>query len=185
MSPLFRKTDETTIYEGPLVTLASVRFDGPDGQPFERDVVHHPGAVVVVPLDGDGHVILVRQFRAAVEHDLLEIPAGKRDVADEPTEVTAARELAEEVGRQAGRLDLLARFYNSPGFTDELTWLYLARELVEVPSDRQGVEEHHMTVETVPLDGWEGLVQQGRIMDAKTIIGLALAARQLEREGGV
>ena len=81
---------------------------------------------------------MVRQYRAAVDGELLEMPAGKRDVDGEPTEVTAARELAEEVGRRAGRLELLARFYNSPGFTDELTWLYLARDLTAGRLDRQG-----------------------------------------------
>ena len=94
---------------------------------------------------------MVRQFRAAVDAELLELPAGKRDVHGEPTEVTAARELAEEVGRRAGRLELLARFYNSPGFTDELSWLYLAQDLTAVPIDRQGAEEQHMTIEEVAL----------------------------------
>ena len=99
-----------------------------------------------------GTVLMVRQYRAAVDGELLEVPAGKRDVDGEATEVTAARELAEEVGRRAGRFDLLARFYNSPGFSDEFTWLYLAQDLSPVPLDRQGAEERHMTVEEVPLD---------------------------------
>ena len=118
---------------------------------FERDVVHHPGAVVVVPLTASRTVVMVRQFRAAVDAELLELPAGKRDVRGEPTEITAARELAEEIGRRAGRLDLLARFYNSPGFSDEFSWLYLAQDLSVAPLDRQGAEERHMAIEEVPL----------------------------------
>jgi ADP-ribose pyrophosphatase len=170
----FRKVAERDAFTGTLIRVAVAEFEGPDSARFERDVVHHPGAVVVVPLTEDGHVIMVRQFRAAVEGDLLEVPAGKRDVDGEDTVVTAQRELAEEVGRAAGRIDLLARFYNSPGFTDEFTWLYLARDLTEVPNDRQGAEEQLMTVEEVPLDGVLELIRTGQIVDAKSVIGLLL-----------
>ena len=179
MSPPFRRVGEQLRFEGSLFRVASVEFEGPDGDRFERDIVHHPGAVVVVPVTADDRVIMVRQFRAAIGDDLLEVPAGKRDVAGEPTEVTAARELAEEVGRRAGRLELLARFYNSPGFTDELTHLYLARDLEEVPLDRQGSEEQHMTVEEVPLTAMGELIASGRLTDAKSIIGVCLARERI------
>jgi ADP-ribose pyrophosphatase len=172
--PPFRKLGETEVYRSSLIRVASACFEGPDGSQFERDIVHHPGAVVVVPLTAEETVLMVRQFRAAVGSDLLEVPAGKRDVAGEATEVTAARELAEEVGRQAARLELLARFYNSPGFSDELSWLYLARDLTAVPEDRQGAEEQHMTVEEVPLADVPALIRSGQIVDAKSIIGLSL-----------
>jgi 8-oxo-dGTP pyrophosphatase MutT (NUDIX family) len=178
--PSFRKLAETEVHRGWLVTVTAARFQAPDGTEFERDVVHHPGAVVVVPLTAAGTVLMVRQFRAAVGTELLEIPAGKRDVQGEPTEVTAARELAEEVGRRAGRLDLLARFYNSPGFTDELSWLYLARDLTTVSDSRQGVEERHMTVEEVALADAPALIRAGRIVDAKSIIGLSLTWSRAE-----
>ena len=172
--PPFRKLGETEVYRSSLIRVATARFEGPDGSRFERDIVHHPGAVVVVPLTADETVLMVRQFRAAVDSDLLEVPAGKRDVAGEATEVTAARELAEEVGRQADRLELLARFYNSPGFSDELSWLYLAQDLTAVPEDRQGAEEQHMTVEEVPLVEVPAMIRSGQIVDAKSIIGLSL-----------
>ena len=172
--PPFRKLGETEVYRSSLIRVATARFEGPDGSRFERDIVHHPGAVVVVPLTAVETVLMVRQFRAAVDSDLLEVPAGKRDVAGEATEVTAARELAEEVGRQADRLELLARFYNSPGFSDELSWLYLARDLTAVPEDRQGAEEQHMTVEEVPLAEVPAMIRSGQIVDAKSIIGLSL-----------
>ena len=175
MSQAFRKVGEQPRFEGSLFRVNTVEFEGPAGVRFERDIVHHPGAVVVVPLTGDRKVVMVRQFRAAIAGDLLEVPAGKRDVDGEATEVTAARELAEEIGRRAGRLDLLARFYNSPGFTDEFTHLYLARDLEEVPLDRQGHEEQQMTVEEIRLDDVPRLIASGDIVDAKTIIGTALA----------
>jgi 8-oxo-dGTP pyrophosphatase MutT (NUDIX family) len=175
----FRRLSEEIIHRGTVVTMAHGVFEGPDGERFGRDIVHHPGAVVVVPLLDDRSVLLVRQYRAAIGRELLEIPAGKRDVAGEATEVTAARELAEEVGRAAGRIDLLARFYNSPGFSDELTWLYLARDLTVVDLDRQGVEEQSMTVEEIRLADVDDLIATGELIDAKTIIGLTLTARHL------
>jgi ADP-ribose pyrophosphatase len=178
----FRKVGEDVIYEGAVITMAQGHFEGPDGQRFDRDLVHHPGAVVVVPMVDDETALLVRQYRAAVEADVLEVPAGKRDVADEPPETTAVRELAEEVGRSAGHMELLARFYNSPGFSDELTWLYLARDLSVVAEDRQGIEELSMTVEEVKLADLDGLMAGGEITDAKTIIGLLLAERRLRSE---
>ena len=137
--------------------------------------MHHPGAVSVVPYEADGTVLLVRQYRAAIDRDLLEIPAGKRDVADEPPELTAHRELAEEVGRRAGRMDLLGTFYNSPGFCDEYSYTYLARDLIEVPVEAHSVEEASMTIETVPFGEALAMVARGEITDAKTIIGLLLA----------
>ena len=173
--PPFRKLGESEVFAGTLIKVANATFEGPSGR-FERDVVHHPGAVVVVPLTDSGKVVMVRQFRAAIGSDLLEIPAGKRDVAGEPPEETAARELAEEVGLRATSLELLARFYNSPGFTDELSWLYLATGLSEVPHDRQGHEEQVMSVEEVPLWDTQAMVADGRIIDAKSIIGLTLTA---------
>jgi 8-oxo-dGTP pyrophosphatase MutT (NUDIX family) len=179
MSPPFRKLGETARFEGSLIKVATVAYEGPGGDRFERDVVRHPGAVVVVPVTGDGSVIMVRQFRAAIGQELLEVPAGKRDVDGEAPEVTAARELAEEVGRRAGRIELLARFYNTPGFSDEFTWLYLARDLEEVPLDRQGWEEQQMTVEEVPLDRFPELIASGQLVDAKSIIGVSLARERI------
>ena len=176
----FRKLGEREVWRGHLVSAAVGRFADPDGDEFERDLVHHPGAVSVVPVaEGGTHVLLVRQYRAAIDRDLLEIPAGKRDVDGEAPEVTAARELEEEIGMRAGRLEKLAEFYNSPGFCDEHAILYLARDLTSCPTSAQGVEERHMTVERVPLDDVPGLVASGGIVDAKTIIGLCLAREAL------
>ena len=176
----FRKLPaERERFRGSLISVATASFEDPDGEQFERDVVHHPGAVSVVPVVGD-EVILVRQYRAAIDRDLLEIPAGKRDVDGEPPDATAARELAEEIGMQAGRLDLLAEFYNSPGFCDEHSYVFLGRDLVEGATDLQGVEEQHMTIERVKLADVPDLIRQGEIVDAKTIIGLSLARERLQ-----
>lgn len=175
----FRKLTEQVVYSGTLITAARATFSDPTGEEFERDVVHHPGAVVVVPVLDDGRVLLVRQFRAAIADDLLEIPAGKRDVDGEPVETTAHRELAEEVGMTAGRMDLLAELYNSPGFCDEHSFLFLARDLRECPSSAQGIEEQHMTIETISLEDIPAMIADRRLTDAKSIIGLLLAREVL------
>ncbi len=157
-------------------------FVDPDGNEFERDVVHHPGAVVVVPVI-DGDVILVRQYRAAIDAELLELPAGKRDVTDEPVELTAHRELEEEVGMKAGSMVKLAEFYNSPGFCDEHSFLFLATDLTPCATSFQGHEEQHMTIERVPLDRVPDLVASGDLVDGKSIIGLCLARERLVNRG--
>jgi ADP-ribose pyrophosphatase len=175
--PGFTKDGERPVHTGAVISMAVGTFVAPDGTTFERDIVHHPGAVSVVPLTEADEVLFVRQYRAALDAVLLEIPAGKRDVAGEPPEVTAARELTEEVGQVAGELTLLAEFHNSPGFSDEHSFVYLARDLTPAPDDRQGVEEQHMAVEPVPLADVPGLVASGELRDAKSIIGCLLALR--------
>jgi 8-oxo-dGTP pyrophosphatase MutT (NUDIX family) len=179
-SERFRRVSEKPVYESSLLRVFIGTFEAPDGTRFDRDVVRHPGAVVVVPVDEPtGEVVLVRQYRAPLDAELLEVPAGKRDVPDEPTAVTAARELAEETGLEPGRLELLGHFYNSPGFSDEESWCYLARDLEAVPEARHGIEEQYMTVERHKLSDVGRLVTSGEITDAKTIVGLFLARAAL------
>lgn len=175
----FAKRGEREVHRGHVITTTVGTFVAPDGSEFERDLVHHPGAVSVVPLRDDGTVILVRQYRAAIDRHLLEIPAGKRDVAGEEPAHTAARELAEEAGVVADHLDLLAEFYNSPGFSDEHSFVFLARGLHPTAMARHGIEEQSMSIEHVPLEMVPALVETGEIVDAKTIIGLLLARERL------
>lgn len=179
MTSPFRKRSERLVHQGFLISLAEGTFEGPDGDTFSRDLVHHPGAVSVVPYEADGTILLVRQYRAAIDGDLLEIPAGKRDVQDEPPELTAHRELAEEVGRRAGRMDLLGTFYNSPGFCDEYSYTYLARDLSEVATEAHSVEEASMTIEAVRFGDALAMITRGEITDAKTIIALLLTRDQV------
>lgn len=174
----FQRVSEDVRYRGWRFTVGLVRFRTSAGEEFERDIVRHPGAVAVVPVHADGTVTLVRQFRAALEVDLVEVPAGIRDVDGEDDAVTAARELVEEAGLAAGRLERLVEFHNSPGFCDESVAIYLATELTEVGDDRQGIEEQAMTVERLPLAEALAWIDDGRITDAKTIIGLQCVARR-------
>lgn len=178
----FRKLREQPQWSGTLVSAGLGIYVDPDGNEFERDVVHHPGAVVVVPVI-DGDVILVRQYRSAVDRELLEVPAGKRDVLDEPVELTAHRELEEEVGMRAGSMVKLAEFYNSPGFCDEHSFLFLATDLTPCATSFQGHEEQHMTIERVPLDAVPDLISSGELVDAKSIIGLCLVRDRLVDRG--
>jgi len=177
----FRREGEREIYRGHFIRVASGTFSAPDGTTFDRDLVHHPGAVSIVPLLDDGQVVLVRQYRAALDSYLLEIPAGIRDVHGEEPEVTAARELAEEVGLVASSIELLCRFHNSAGFCDELVHVFLGTGLTECGTDLQGLEEQHMTVEHLALDDVPGKIASGELTDAKTIIGLTLARERLAR----
>lgn len=181
VAPRFRVRDKTTAWAGRLFAVHVARVETPEGALLEREILHHPGAVAAVPLHDDATVTLVRQYRAALDADLWEIPAGLRDVDGEPAEVTAERELAEEAGLAAGELRHLITFYNSPGATDEAVEIYLATELSSVPVNRQSIEEQHMTVERIPLNEAILMLEDGRISDAKTVIGLLLTRREIQR----
>lgn len=175
----FAFLEQRLVHHGAVIDLYEGRFRAPDGTEFERDIVRHPGAVSVVPVLEDGSVVLVRQYRAPLDAMMLEIPAGKRDVADEPIELTARRELVEEVGYDAGSLELLAMFHNSVGFCDEQSFVFLATDLVSAEMDRQGIEEASMEVVVVPLQHTVAMIAAGEISDAKTVIGLTLARDRL------
>ncbi|MGE3622163.1 MAG: NUDIX hydrolase [Acidimicrobiia bacterium] len=170
----FEVVGEDVIDRGWNTSWTKVRVRGPDGEVHVRDVVRHPGAVAVVPLHEDGTVTLVRQYRAALDGDCLEVPAGMCDVDGESDEATARRELLEEAGLVATSVERLIVFHASPGMTDERVAVFLATGLSDVDHDRQGPEEQEMTVERHPLAEVEAMVRDGRITDAKTIIGLAL-----------
>jgi 8-oxo-dGTP pyrophosphatase MutT (NUDIX family) len=174
---------EHIAWQGRRVAVAIAEVEGPTGARHEREVVHHPGAVGIAPVHDDGTVTLVRQYRAALDADLWEIPAGLRDVDGEPSELTAGRELAEEVGLRADRLEHLLTFHNSPGFSDESVVIYVASGLHEVPDDRQGAEEEHMVVARVPFDDAMAMVDDGRITDAKSVIALLALARRGRLDG--
>jgi len=181
--PVFTPTGEETVHRGWFIRVQRATFLDPDGVPFERDIVRHPGAAAVVAVTDDDTVVLVRQYRPAVDRWLLEVPAGTCDVDGEPPEHTARRELAEEVGFEAGSLTLLTRTAVTPGFCDEIAHIYLATGLRPVPTDRQGAEERYMEVVEVPLDRFDAMVDEGAVVDASTILGVGLARRRLAAGG--
>jgi len=140
---------------------------------YQREVVHHNGSAVIVPVFDDGTVALVRQYRHPAVRYLLEVPAGTLARGERP-EVGAARELKEELGVVATRLEKLSEFFVSPGFCEEKMWVYLATELTE---GQQSLEDdENLEVVRLPIADALEMITSGEIQDAKTIIGLMLAA---------
>lgn len=177
----FTQEGEDEIFKGYIISVVNGRFRAPDGSAFERDIVRHPGAVAVVPVLDDGSLVLVRQYRAPVDAEVLELPAGIRDVAGEAPVETARRELTEETGYRAAHMEPLVRFQNSVGHSDEEIEIFLATGLTEVGREAQGVEETHMTVERVGLDDALARIDTGELRDAKSVVGVLMAQRRLGR----
>jgi ADP-ribose pyrophosphatase len=164
-------------FEGRLSTVRLDRVRMPDGEVAEREIVEHAGAVAVVPVDGDGRVVLLRHYRHALRERVVEIPAGKLDVEGEQPEAAARRELAEEVGLEAGELRRLVEFANSGGWSTETTTVYLATGLSPI-AERDftpTAEEADVEVLRMPLDEAVAKAERGELSDAKTLIGILLA----------
>ena len=163
------------VYPGKLIHVVrdTVREGG---QTYVREVVKHPGGAAVVPFFEDGSVAFVSQYRHPTRKYVLELPAGKLDPGERPAE-TAARELEEELGVVAGRLEQLSEFYTTPGFCAERLWVFLATELRE--TERRHEDDEIIEVVRMPFARVLQLVATNEIDDAKTIIGLLLAARRL------
>lgn len=182
----FRHLDDRLVHQGHVWHVAVGRFETPDGEVFARDVVRSPGAVAAVPVlfdpEGNPSIVLVRQYRPPLDEWVLEIPAGMRDVPGEPTEVTAARELEEEVGLRAGSMEHLLDFHPSAGMTDSVLYLYLATDLHPVDRQTHGPEEAFSEVVHLPLGTALAMALSGEIRDAKTIVGLLLVDRRLRDE---
>ena len=172
-------SEKKTVYEGSILTVKSGRVVLDNGESLAFDVVEHAGGVAVVPLLGES-VLLVRQPRMAVEHALLEIPAGKREGADDDLEARAQAELEEETGYRAGRLVQVADFYVSPGYCTERIAIFLAFDLSYVGARPEATEE--ITVVELPLDAVWHMLDGGHFYDGKTIIGLRELLAYFDRE---
>ncbi len=169
--PPERRVDSRQIYNGKIVQLHVDEVELPNGNRATREVVEHSDAVVIVPIDSDGNVLLVRQHRYAIGTDLLEAPAGGID-GDEQPEQAAQRELREEIGFASERLDYLGNFWSTPGFCTELMHVFVARDLVvsRLPPD----EDEAITIESYPLDSIRTMIDLGEIQDAKTIAATSM-----------
>ncbi len=168
-----------TIFEGKVVRLYVDQVRLPNGLEVEREVVRHWGAAGMLPLDDDGYVYLVRQYRHATGEDLLEIPAGKLLSGEDPLRC-AERELMEEIGFGAEEWVKLDAFYTSPGFSDEMLHLYLARKLRRGTASPE--EDEFLEIVHMPLGEALGMVASGDIKDSKTIAGIALGYLFLQGE---
>ena len=162
---------------GIFLHLDRVWLEGPGGERHARDVIQHPGGVAVLPVDGDD-VLLVRQYRVAVDRWVLEIPAGKLDQPGEPPDEAARRELTEELGVHAKRLVALGSTLPSPGYTSEEIHLFAAEGILDGERAPHGLEEESAELIRMPLREALQLVDEGQIIDAKTQIALSLWARR-------
>jgi ADP-ribose pyrophosphatase len=165
----FRVKNVENIYSGRVVDLTVETIAFPDGKEMTRELVHHPGAVAIVPILSATEIIMIKQFRYSAEGEIWEIPAGTLEPNESPADC-AHRELVEEIGYRAGKMESLGGFYTSPGFCNEYLHLFRATDLqsaeAHLDKDEQ-IEVHTMTLQQALQK-----IESGEIIDAKTIIGL-------------
>lgn len=173
----FTATAQTVIHQWAMFSLVQRSVLSPSGEHFERSFVHTPGAVAVVAIDEDRNVILVRQYRASLHQEILELPAGMRDIPDEDPMETARREMAEETGFAVEKLTYLGTCLSSPGVTDSSVMVYLATGLTAGTASPHGPEELSMSVVRLPMAEILAMIDDGRLQDSKTVFGILLAVR--------
>lgn len=162
------------LYEGRTINLRVDTVVLPNGRKAQREIVEHPGAVSIVPVMEDLTVILVNQFRAPINRITLEIPAGKLEPGELP-QACAARELEEETGLRAEKLQHKGTFFTTPGFSDEIMYLFIASGLTPVGSHPDFDE--FLDIQKIPLEKLLEMADQGEIIDSKTLVGIYAAAR--------
>jgi 8-oxo-dGTP pyrophosphatase MutT (NUDIX family) len=170
-----------TLLQGRAFKVRRDVLKTPDGRETKLDIVEHGGSIVLVPIDEDGNLLFVRQYRHAAGGELLELPAGTRN-GDEPFEDCAAREVREETGLEAGRLQRVGGFYLAPGYSTEFMAVFLATELKDNPL--QADEDEFLQVEKIPVKNATELFERGEILDAKSLAAWLLAKPHLEKHLG-
>lgn len=166
-----------TIYKGKVFDIRVDKVREADVE-YQRDIVVHPGSAVIVPVFEDGTVALARQYRHAAGKELLEVAAGTLEEGEDPM-AGAARELEEEIGVTAGKIEKLCEFYVSPGFLTEKMHVFLATELTEVGQKLE--DDEILTVERHSFAALNEMIRTGEIEDAKTMIGITFAQQKLDR----
>jgi ADP-ribose pyrophosphatase len=150
----------------------------PDGRETNYEIIEHGGSVIIVPVDDEGNLLFVRQYRHAAGLDLLELPAGTRD-DDEPYEDCAAREIREETGMEAGTLQRVGDFYLAPGYSSEFMAVFVATDLK--PNPLPGDDDEFLQVEKVPAKDADAMFARGDVPDAKSLAAWLLAKPYLEK----
>ncbi len=168
--------DGGEVFAGKVVHVDHWNVILPDGRPAVREVIRHPGAAAMVPVDDNGNVTMVCQYRTPIRQLTWEIPAGKRDNGEDPL-LTAHRELREECGLQASEMKLIVPFASSCGIIDEIIYIYLATGLT--PCDTDPDEDEFLNVRSFPLEEVADMCVRGEITDGKTIAGIMLARELL------
>ncbi|WP_099158431.1 NUDIX hydrolase [Virgibacillus ndiopensis] len=168
MKKFEEKTLKTNkIYNGKVVNLQVDEVTLPNGKTSTREIIKHPGAVAVIPITNDKKIVFVEQYRKPLEKSLVEIPAGKLEDGEEP-EITAVRELEEETGYTTSNLTLVTSFYTSPGFADELIYIYMTDQLEPLEEQVAGDDDEFVELLELTLDEAKRYVKEQRIHDAKT-----------------
>lgn len=157
------------LYEGKIINLRIDTVELPDKKYSKREIVEHPGGVAIVGITDENEILLVKQYRKAVDRVLLELPAGKIEVNEEPKE-TAFKELKEETGYRAGKLEYLLEFYTSPGFSTEKVYIFIAENMLKGEQELESGE--YIDVESYKIDDLVEMIDNGDIIDSKTIIGI-------------
>jgi ADP-ribose pyrophosphatase len=174
----FETLNKETVYRGKAFDVRRDQVRLPNGQVAFLDIVEHPGAVTLIPIDSQDRILFVRQYRHAAGLDLLELPAGTLEEGEEP-EVCAHREVREETGMSAGKMRKIGGFLLAPGYSTEYLTIYLATDLY--PDPLQGDDDEFISVENIPLKKVPELISQGVIQDAKSLAAWLLAQPFLER----
>lgn len=163
------KTSSKLLYEGETLSLRKDTFQLQEGAPCQYDIVVHPGAVAVIPITDEGHLLLIKQWRRAAQKILIEIPAGRLEKDEEPLEC-AKRELQEETGYKADLMISLGGFFTAPGYSTEYIYLYIAKQLS--PSYLPPDDHEWIDLFEVPLDSALEMIYEHKIDDMKTIAGI-------------
>lgn len=172
------KTED--IYQGSVIKVQSLTVSLPNGKEAPRDLVLHPGASVIIPLNEKGELYMVKQFRKPLDKTTLELPAGKLDSTGEDPKLCAERELMEETGLRAGKLDYLISIHTTPGFCNEVIHMYTATELTQGEACTD--EDEFLDVEKIHVSQVVDKILNHEITDAKTIIGVLMAERMLREK---
>ncbi|MFC4354526.1 NUDIX hydrolase [Chryseomicrobium palamuruense] len=161
----------TKIHEGRVISLQVDDVRLPNGKQSKRELVKHPGAVAIIAITDDHRLLTVEQYRKALERSILEIPAGKIEKGEEPKD-TALRELEEETGYTASNLHFIQRFATSPGFADEIIYMYVAQGLKKLATEQTLDEDEFVEVREITLREAEELIESEEIFDAKTAFAI-------------
>lgn len=181
MKKFEEKTIQTTnIFNGKVVNLQVDEVTLPNGKTSKREIIKHPGAVAIIALTAENKIVFVEQYRKPLEKSLVEIPAGKLEEGEKP-EVTALRELEEETGYTTDKLELVTSFYSSPGFADELLYIYFTDNLKPLEEAKSLDEDEFVELMELTLEEAEALMAEQKIHDAKTVYALMYLKQLLKK----
>lgn len=175
-----KKISSENVFDGVLLHVRKDEVELPNGHKSVREWIKHPGAASVIPLLPDNQIILVKQFRYPIGEVTLEVPAGKLDIEGEEPIECAKRELSEETGYTAGKLEKLTTIATTVGFSNEVIHLYVATDLTQ--GEKHPDQDEFINTVKIPLTAALQLVESGKIIDAKSIISILLLAKRIYRE---